>query len=94
MGMTPDTTWENIALDDRIAVDWVDTTNMAAWLTPDELVEFATDGGWACTNTGWVSYIDDDCVVVSARRSGTGHWGLSERIPRQAVTAIQCCAEG
>ena len=64
---------------------WVDATNVATWLDADELNEWAKDGGWICQNVGWVSYEDDDCVVLSARRSNSGHWGLSERIPKQAI---------
>ena len=71
--------------DGWVRVTWVDTTNIAAWQTQEELEEFAKDGGWVCENIGWISYEDDDCVVVSSRRSGSGHWGLSERIPKVSI---------
>lgn len=73
----------------RVTVTWVDTTNMAAWLTPEEVADFARSGAWVCRNTGWVSYQDKDCIVVSARRSGSGHWGLSERIPSVGVVKVK-----
>lgn len=73
----------------RVTVTWTDTTNMAAWLTPDEVREFARDGAWICQNTGWVSHQDKHCIVVSARASGSGHLGLSERIPSACVTKIK-----
>lgn len=66
-------------------ITWIDTTNIAGWQTQEELEEFAKDGGWVCRNTGWVSYEDSECVVLSARRSGSGHWGLSERIPKSSI---------
>lgn len=68
-------------------VVWEDTTNMATWLDEQEVVEFATDGGWRCRNVGWVTYEDEDCVVVSARlaEDRNGHVGLSERIPKRAI---------
>jgi hypothetical protein len=72
----------------QVTVEWEDTTNMATWLTASEVDEFAHDGSWVCSNIGWVSYQDADCIVVSSRRSSSGHWGLSERIPAQAVIRI------
>ena len=68
-------------IDGIVTVTWVDTTNIAGWQTQDELKEFATDGAWVCRNTGWISYQDNECVVVSSRRSESGHWVLSVRIP-------------
>ena len=72
----------------RVVVTWTDTTNIAAWQSSEEIEDFARDGAWVCRNTGWVAYADDECIVVSARRSESGHWGLSERIPRPAITKV------
>lgn len=74
-----------------VVVTWEDTTNMAAWIDPDDIKDFATNGAWRCENVGWVTWSDDDCIVVSARHTivGEKHLGLSERIPRQAVVAIR-----
>ena len=72
-----------------VEVEWVDTTNVAEWMDADELKEFARNKKWVCHNLGWVSYEDEDCIVVSSRRSDSGHWGLSERIPRQAIVSVK-----
>lgn len=68
-------------------VEWDDTTCVAAWLDRPEVAGLATDGAWRCHNVGWLVYEDDDCVVLSARRSGDSqrHVGLSERIPKRAI---------
>lgn len=77
-----------------VLVHWEDTTNIAEWLDPEELIAFARDGAWKCENVGWLLYDDDECIVVVARRSHDHHRGLSERIPKRSVTKIQVLAGG
>lgn len=68
------------------AITWEDTTNVGGWLSHPEVEEFAQDGGWLCVNVGWVSYEDDECVVLSARKAEDAEqWGLSERIPKRSI---------
>jgi hypothetical protein len=77
-----------------VVVCWEDTTNVAAWLTRDELHDLASNQAWKCENVGWVTWADDDCIVLSARRSTSGerHTGLNERIPRRAITSMRPAA--
>lgn len=75
-----------------IAVDWVDTTNMAAWMDLEEIAEFAHGGGWRCRNVGFLSYADTEAIVVSGRRAPFAEppqYGLNERIPRCAIRMLQ-----
>lgn len=76
--------------DRLVVVRWEDTTNIAGWLTPGEITEFATDQGWICENVGWLVEDNAECVVVSARRAfdAQNHRGLTERIPRRSVISI------
>lgn len=73
--------------DPIVEVVWEDTTNIAAWQTRDELVEWAKARGWIARNIGYLVYEDDDCVVVAARtvEDEERHVGLAERIPKRAV---------
>lgn len=67
---------------------WVDATNVAGgWHDAGELAEFAADGAWECSNTGWLVHEDEHCYVLAARMTDDGaHAGLIERIPKRAVT--------
>lgn len=67
---------------------WVDATNVAGgWHDTDDLAEFATNGAWKCSNTGWIVYEDDLCYVLASRMTDDGqNVGLIERIPKAAVT--------
>ena len=73
-----------------VVVHWEDTTNVADWQTRQEVIEFASDGAWICENVGWVLVDNDDCIVLSGRRAGKiGQFGLTERIPKRNVLAVQ-----
>lgn len=67
---------------------WVDATNRAGgWHDADALDEFATNGAWEASNTGWLVYEDGHCYVLAGRMTDDGeHVGLVERIPKAAVT--------
>jgi len=67
---------------------WTDATNVAGtWHDADELADFATNGAWECSNTGWLVHEDDSCYVLAGRMTDDGkHCGLIERIPKTAVT--------
>lgn len=70
-----------------VIVTWEDTTNIAAWQTPEEVAEWAGERGWICQNVGWLVYQDEHCVVIAGRRAmdHQHHLGLAERIPRRAI---------
>jgi hypothetical protein len=73
-----------------VVVHWEDTTNVAEWQSHQEVLEFASDGAWICENVGWVLVDNDDCIVLSGRRAGKiGQFGLTERIPKRNVLAVQ-----
>jgi hypothetical protein len=80
-----------IAKKDRVLLQlsWTDCTNVAgSWHDEDALDDFATNGAWECTNTGWLVHEDDLCYVLAGRMTDDGrHVGLVERIPKSAVTA-------
>ena len=67
---------------------WTDATNVAGtWHDADELADFATNGAWECSNTGWLVHEDDSCYVLAGRMTDDGrNAGLIERIPKTAVT--------
>lgn len=67
---------------------WVDATNRAGgWHDAETLDEFATNGAWEASNTGWLVYEDERCYVLAGRMTDDGeHVGLVERIPKAAVT--------
>lgn len=73
-----------------LKVRWTDATNVAGgWHDADDLAEFATNGAWECTNTGWLVYEDDKCVVLAGRMTDDGqNVGLIERIPKAAITSL------
>jgi hypothetical protein len=79
-----------IAAGDRILLRlwWVDVTNRAGgWHGAGELDEFATDGAWEASNTGWLVYEDVHCYVLAGRMTDDGqHVGLVERVPKACVT--------
>jgi hypothetical protein len=77
-----------------LQVSWTDTTNVAGgWHDDDELATFAADEVWECTNTGWLVYEDDKCLVLAGRMTDDGdHVGLLERIPKTAITARKVIA--
>lgn len=79
-----------ITLADRVLMQvwWVDATNRAGgWHGTEELDEFARDGAWEASNTGWLVYEDEHCYVLAGRMTDDGeHVGLVERIPKAAVT--------
>ena len=79
-----------IPLDDRILlrVWWTDATNQAGgWHDAESLGEFARNGAWLASNTGWPVYEDEVCYVLAGRMTDDGeHAGLVERIPKAAVT--------
>lgn len=73
---------------DLVVVEWVDTTNVAAWMPIDEIASWAADGGWICRNVGYLVYEDDQCVVLAARIAADAEppqAGLSERIPTASI---------
>ncbi|MGH3203861.1 MAG: hypothetical protein ACRDP5_17680 [Streptosporangiaceae bacterium] len=72
-----------------LTLSWVDATNVAGgWFDGDDLAEWAVNGAWACSNTGWLVYEDDACYVLAGRMTDDGeHAGLIERIPKAAVTS-------
>jgi hypothetical protein len=72
-----------------IQVWWTDTTNVAGgWHDEEGLAGFATDGAWKSSNTGWLVYEDEQCIVLAARMTEDGkHVGLVERIPKAAITS-------
>lgn len=78
---------EDVRLDPLVEVVWEDTTNVAAWQTREEMIEWAKAGGWIARNIGYLVYEDAECVVVAARtvQDEERHVGLAERIPRQAI---------
>jgi hypothetical protein len=79
-----------LPLTDRVLteVTWTDCTNVAGgWHDGEDLDGFALNGAWETTNTGWLVYEDDLCVVLAGRMTVNGkHVGLVERIPKAAIT--------
>jgi hypothetical protein len=75
-------------------VSWVDATNVAGgWHDSDDLSLFATSGAWECSNTGWLVWEDDKCIVLAGRMTDDGQQaGLIERIPKAAITARKTLA--
>jgi hypothetical protein len=71
-----------------IQVWWTDATNVAGgWFGADDLDEWAVNGAWECSNTGWVVYEDEKCYVLAGRMTDDGqNVGLIERVPKAAVT--------
>jgi hypothetical protein len=71
-------------------VSWVDATNVAGgWHDADDLAEWAANGAWEASNTGWIVHEDDSCYVLAGRMTDDGqNVGLLERVPKRAVTAI------
>ena len=77
-----------------VQVWWTDCTNVAGgWHDEEALAEFASDGAWECSNTGWLVYEDDLCYVLAGRMTDDGaNVGLIERIPKAAVTRKEVLA--
>lgn len=79
-----------IPLGDRALLQlwWVDATSRAGgWHDAEGLDEFARNGAWEASNTGWLVYEDEHCYVLAGRMTDDGeHVGLIERIPKAAVT--------
>ena len=79
-----------------VQVWWTDCTNVAGgWHDGEALAEFATNGAWECSNTGWLVYEDDLCYVLAGRMTDDGaNVGLVERVPKAAVTRKEVLAPG
>lgn len=78
--------------DRRLAqVSWVDATNVAGgWHDAEDLAEWAANGAWQASNTGWIVHEDPTCYVLAGRMTDDGkNVGLIERIPKKAVTAVR-----
>ena len=80
-----------IPLADRVLLQlsWTDATNIAGgWHDDADLDEWAANGAWVCSNTGWLVHEDEHCYVLAGRMTDDGqNVGLIERIPKSAVTA-------
>jgi hypothetical protein len=74
-----------------IEVTWTDCTNVAGgWHDAESLADFATNGAWEATNTGWLVHEDEKCYVLAGRMTTDGvHVGLIERIPKAAITSMR-----
>lgn len=85
-----------IALTERVLLRlwWTDVTNVAGgWHDAEALDEFATNGAWAASNTGWLVYEDEHCYVLAGRMTDDGdNVGLIERVPKAAVTRKEVLA--
>jgi hypothetical protein len=71
-----------------VVIEWIDTTNIAAWTDLADIEEWATDGGFVCRNVGFLIHEDDDCVVLAARvalDAEPAQVGLFERIPKGVI---------
>jgi hypothetical protein len=71
-----------------VVVEWVDTTNLQGWADLEDLADWAKDGGFVVRNVGYLTYEDDDCVVLSARIAVAAEppqHGLYERIPKGVI---------
>lgn len=79
-----------IPLDERVLLRlwWTDVTNRAGgWHDGEALADFATNGAWEASNTGWLVWEDEYCYVLAGRMTDDGvHAGLVERVPKAAVT--------
>lgn len=78
-----------------LQVWWTDCTNVAGgWFGAEDLDEWARNGAWECSNTGWLIWEDDKCYVLAGRMTDDGrNAGLVERIPKAAVTRKEVLAE-
>ena len=71
-----------------MCVEWVDTMNVATWQPLAEVEGWATGGGFACRNVGYLVFEDDACVVLAGRFNLDGavsQVGLAERIPKGMI---------
>jgi hypothetical protein len=77
-----------------VQVWWTDCTNVAGgWFGGDDLDAWAVNGAWKCSNTGWLVYEDEHCLVLAGRMTDDGqNIGLIERIPKPAITARKVLA--
>jgi hypothetical protein len=75
---------------------WTDATNVAGgWHDAEDLADFAVNGAWETTNTGWLVWEDEVCLVLAGRMTEDGeHAGLLERIPKAAITARKAWSHG
>jgi hypothetical protein len=78
-----------------LQVSWTDCTNVAGgWHDAADLAELATNGARETSNTGWLVYEDDKCMILAGRMTDDGaHVGLIERIPKTAITVCRQLAE-
>lgn len=76
---------------DLVRVTWVDAhNNQGAWMTADELAEFAADEAYRVTQVGYKVHEDDLCIVLAARLSTPSpeygqSFGMCERIPKKLI---------
>lgn len=76
---------------DLVRVSWVDAhNNQGAWMTADELADFAKDEAYRVTQVGYKVYEDALCIVLAARLSTPSpdygqSFGMCERIPKQLI---------
>lgn len=76
---------------DLVRVTWVDAhNNQGAWMTRDELAEFAADEAYRVTQVGYKVHEDELCIVLAARLSTPSpdygqSFGMCERIPKKLI---------
>lgn len=76
---------------DLVRITWVDAhNNQGAWMTRDELTEFAADEAYRVTQVGYKVHEDELCIVLAARLSTPSpdygqSFGMCERIPRKLI---------
>lgn len=88
--------WAQLQPDTLVCVTWEDTTNVAVWLEPGDILKWAEEDPGICRNVGWVTAVGDDFLCVSGRRSlnlNPLQYGLTERIPRGAVRQVSTLGE-
>lgn len=82
--------WKTIP--ELVKVDWADATNIATWMSQEDIIDWLEQKTYVSNNVGYLVYEDDDCVVVAARQGnftpGEYAWGLVERIPKPMVLGV------
>lgn len=64
-------------------IKWLDHYSDGTWKNKEQLAEFGKKKT-ICTTKGWVTYEDDDVIILSATRTSDGDWG-------ENMCILKCC---
>ena len=71
-----------------VKVEWDDAFSSAPWKDEEDYKDLLNDNSFECINVGWLIAEDKKGILVAARKSNCGQYGLIERLPKRMIKKI------